>query len=65
VDVDRAPADAAVALNAGQFTDDGPWGWIVHAGRERRAPGSGALAGALVVDTAAGPASSAPTRWRC
>jgi hypothetical protein len=50
--VDAAPGDAAVALNAGQFTDGGPWGWIVHAGRERQAPGRGALAGALVVDTA-------------
>ncbi len=51
-DVDAAPADAAVALNAGQFTDDGPWGWVVHRGRERQAPGTGTLAGALVVDTA-------------
>ncbi len=51
-DVDAAPADAAVALNAGQFTDDGPWGWVVHRGREWQAPGAGSLAGALVVDTA-------------
>jgi hypothetical protein len=50
--VDAAPAAAAVALNAGQFTDVGPWGWVVHQGRERQAPGAGALAGALVVDTA-------------
>jgi hypothetical protein len=51
-DVDAAPDDAVVALNAGQFTDVGPWGWVVHRGRERQAPGTGALAGALVVDTA-------------
>ena len=51
-DVGRAPAEAALALNAGQFTDAGPWGWVVHRGRVRQAPGSGALAGALVVDTA-------------
>jgi hypothetical protein len=49
---DSARADAAVALNAGQFTDDGPWGWLVHRGQERQAPGTGVLAGALVVDTA-------------
>jgi uncharacterized protein YigE (DUF2233 family) len=40
---------AAVALNGGQFSDAGPWGWIVHEGREVQAPGRGALAGALVV----------------
>jgi hypothetical protein len=51
-DIMRAPARALVALNAGQFTDDGPWGWIVYNGRELQAPGSGALAGALVVDSA-------------
>jgi uncharacterized protein YigE (DUF2233 family) len=50
-DVDRARAASALALNAGQFTDAGPWGWVVHAGRERQVPGAGALAGALVVDT--------------
>jgi exopolysaccharide biosynthesis protein len=50
--VDAAPATAAVAFNAGQFTDVGPWGWVVYQGRERQAPGAGALAGALVVDTA-------------
>lgn len=40
---------ASVALNGGQFSDAGPWGWIVHEGREVQAPGRGALAGALVV----------------
>ncbi len=43
--------DAVVALNAGQFGDAGPWGWIVHDGREVQAPGTGALAGAVVVRT--------------
>jgi exopolysaccharide biosynthesis protein len=51
-DVSRAPAAAALALNAGQFTDDGPWGWVVHRGRELQPRGVGALAGALVIDTA-------------
>ena len=46
-----APADVNFAANAGQFTDDGPWGWVVHNGRELQSPGSGPLAGALVVDS--------------
>jgi hypothetical protein len=50
--VDDAPADAALALNAGQFTDAGPWGWVVHRGREHRPPGVGPLSSALVVDGA-------------
>jgi hypothetical protein len=49
--VDDAPADATVALNAGQFTDAGPWGWVVHRGREHRPPGVGPLSSALVVDS--------------
>nr|MBA3894061.1 phosphodiester glycosidase family protein [Gemmatimonadales bacterium] len=49
--VDSAPAEAIVALNAGQFTSAGPWGWLVKDGEERRAPGRGPLAPALVVDT--------------
>jgi len=49
--LDRAPNDALLALNAGQFTDAGPWGWVVHRGREWQTPGAGALAGALVVDS--------------
>ncbi len=49
--INDAPADALIALNAGQFTDSGPWGWVRHDGREQQAPGSGSLAGALVVDT--------------
>ncbi|MGZ8470850.1 MAG: phosphodiester glycosidase family protein [Gemmatirosa sp.] len=50
--VDSAPARAALALNAGQFSGATPWGWLVHAGREYRAPGTGPLAPAVVVDTA-------------
>jgi hypothetical protein len=49
--VDSAPAAAVVALNAGQFTSTGPWGWLVRDGAELRAPGIGPLAPALVVDT--------------
>jgi hypothetical protein len=50
--VDSAPPEAIVALNAGQFTSSGPWGWLVKGGVERRPPGTGPLAPALVVDTA-------------
>jgi hypothetical protein len=49
--VDSAPSEAIVALNAGQFTSSGPWGWLVKGGVERRPPGTGPLAPALVVDT--------------
>jgi len=49
--LDNAPAEALLAVNAGQFTDDGPWGWVVHNGREWQAPGDGALAAALAVDS--------------
>lgn len=50
--VDRAPAAAALAVNAGQFAADGAWGWVVHAGNEYRAPRQGPLAAAVVIDTA-------------
>ena len=49
--VAQAPASASVALNAGMFGDDGPWGWVVHGGRELQPPGAGALASAVVVGT--------------
>jgi hypothetical protein len=50
--LDNAPKDAVIALNAGQFTDDGPWGWVVHRRREWQAPGVGPLSAAFVIDTA-------------
>lgn len=50
--VDDAPADAALALNAGQFTGKGPWGWLVQEGVELRPPGHGPLAAAVIQDTA-------------
>jgi exopolysaccharide biosynthesis protein len=49
--IDEAPEHALLAFNAGQFTDAGPWGWVVHRGREWQAPGNGSLAGAFVVDS--------------
>lgn len=50
--VERMPTDALVALNAGQFLQTLPWGWVVSAGRERFAPGKGPLSTAFAVDTA-------------
>ncbi|HEX2165693.1 MAG TPA: phosphodiester glycosidase family protein [Longimicrobiales bacterium] len=49
--VDSLPADAALALNAGQFTGAVPWGWLVRGGREVKAPGTGSLSMAFVIDT--------------
>jgi hypothetical protein len=48
-DLDSAPGDAALALNAGQFRETGPWGWVVVGGRERRNPGRGPLSVGLAV----------------
>ena len=42
---------AILAHNAGQFVGSAPWGWVVHEARERRPPGTGPLAPAIVVDT--------------
>ncbi|GLC28366.1 phosphodiester glycosidase family protein [Roseisolibacter agri] len=48
-DTTRAPL---LAFNAGQFTDAGPWGWVVDAGREVAPPGHAPLAPAVVADSA-------------
>jgi exopolysaccharide biosynthesis protein len=47
----RAPSNALVALNAGQFSGGAAWGWVVHEGVEYRAPGKGPLAAAVVIDS--------------
>ena len=47
-----APANARVALNAGQFTSGGAWGWLVRDGRQIQPPSRGPLAAAVVVDSA-------------
>jgi hypothetical protein len=47
--LDSVPADAALALNAGQFRETGPWGWVVLGGVERRDPGHGPLSVGLAV----------------
>lgn len=48
----RAPNDALVALNAGQFVGSMPWGWVVLQGRPFLSPGHGPLSTAVVIDTA-------------
>jgi hypothetical protein len=50
--IDSAPPEALVAVNAGQFDESGPWGWLVEGGAELRAPGRGPLAPALAIDSA-------------
>jgi exopolysaccharide biosynthesis protein len=49
--LDNTPPDAVLSMNAGQFTDEGPWGWVVHNGREWQQPGRGSLAGAITIDS--------------
>ena len=46
-----APTDARVALNAGQFTSGGAWGWLVRDGDEIQTPRFAPLASAVVVDS--------------
>ena len=48
----RAPNDARVALNAGQFVGSMPWGWVVVHGRQFLSPGRGPLSTAVAIDTA-------------
>ena len=55
--IDRAPAGALLAVNAGQFLMTMPWGWVVIDGHQRLAPGTGPLSTALAVD------SSGALRW--
>ena len=45
--VDQA-GDAALALNAGMFVEQLPWGWVVLNGHERLPPGRGPLSSAVV-----------------
>lgn len=50
--VARAPNDARVAFNAGQFSRSLPWGWVVLHGQQFLSPGHGPLSTAVVIDTA-------------
>jgi exopolysaccharide biosynthesis protein len=50
----KAPRDAILAVNAGQFVGGLPWGWVVLRGREFLSPGHGPLSTAVVIDSAGG-----------
>lgn len=52
--VDSAPAAAALAVNAGQFRETGPWGWLVMHGEEERVAARAPLAESVRVDSAGG-----------
>lgn len=60
--LDDAPADVLIAFNAGQFTDDGPWGLVVHRGREWQPAGRGPLSGGVAVDSTGRVSVSGPAR---
>lgn len=55
--VDSVPAEAALAVNAGQFMETGPWGWLVLDGVERRTPETGPLSVGFAID------STGALRW--
>lgn len=50
--IDSSGPDAALAINAGQFKETGPWGWLVMRGEERRSPGRAPLGIGIRIDTA-------------
>lgn len=55
--VERAAEDALFAINAGQFAQTIPWGWVVVSGRGYLAPGQGPLSVGVGFD------SSGAVRW--
>lgn len=48
--IEKAPGDALLAVNAGQFGTAMPWGWVVVGGRRLLSPGHGPLASAIAFD---------------
>lgn len=48
--LERAPGDAILAVNAGQFVSTMPWGWVAIDGRQRLRPGFGPLSSAVAID---------------
>jgi hypothetical protein len=52
--LDRAPHDALLAVNAGQFSGAMPWGWVAMEGRQWLRPGYGPLSSAIAIDAAGG-----------
>jgi Phosphodiester glycosidase len=49
--LERVPLAAVLAMNAGQFLDGLPWGWVVIDGRQMQPPGHGPLAVAVAADS--------------
>ena len=49
--LDSVAPSAALAMNAGQFKETGPWGWLVLDGYEHRNPLAAPLAVGLRIDT--------------
>lgn len=49
--IDSAGANVVLAMNAGQFKETGPWGWLVLQGEERRSPLRAPLAVGIRIDT--------------
>ncbi|MGH7635801.1 MAG: phosphodiester glycosidase family protein, partial [Gemmatimonadaceae bacterium] len=47
----RADSQTVFAVNAGQFVQALPWGWVVLGGRQFLAPGRGPLSVAVVMDS--------------
>ena len=56
--IDRAPATARFAVNAGQFVSSMPWGLVVLDGRTFLPAGSGPLVSTITID------SSGTIQWR-
>jgi Predicted periplasmic protein (DUF2233). len=50
--LDSAPPGAVLAMNAGQFKETGPWGWLVIDHEERRNPGRAPLSIGVRIDSA-------------
>jgi hypothetical protein len=48
--IEKAPGDAVLAVNAGQFGTAMPWGWVVVDGRRLLSPAHGPLASAIAFD---------------
>ena len=50
--IERAPKDAMLAVNAGQFVGAMPWGWVALDERQLLRPGYGPLSSAITIDAA-------------
>lgn len=50
--IDSMPDDAVLGMNAGQFKETGPWGWLVLDGERRREALRAPLAASVGIDSA-------------